>query len=310
LRAQSEIRNPFFSIAMRQQYKWVLPRATLELGPRTAIMGILNVTPDSFSDGDQYFDQAKAIVRGKEIEQEGADILDIGGESTRPGSEPVPEDEETRRVIPVIEALAPLLRIPISIDTYRSHVARKALDAGAQIVNDISGLRFDREMTAVAQAMAAGLVLMHSRGSRETIHVQTPMQNAFQEVLDGLAASVEKARRAGVSGAAIVIDPGIGFGKNAAESLMLLKRLHEFSKLGYPLLVGTSRKSFIRSITRDASEARSWGTAATIVAAIMNGAHLVRVHDVRQARVLADVTDGILGSRKPEAGSQKEDARA
>ena len=173
---------------MRQQYKWVLPRATLELGPRTAIMGILNVTPDSFSDGDQYFDQAKAIVRGKEIKQEGADILDIGGESTRPGSEPVPEDEETRRVIPVIEALAPLLRIPISIDTYRSHVARKALDAGAQIVNDISGLRFDREITAVAQAMAAGLVLMHSRGSRETIHVQTPMQNAFQEVLDGLGA--------------------------------------------------------------------------------------------------------------------------
>ena len=148
-------------------------------------MGILNVTPDSFSDGDQYFDQAKAIVRGKEIEQEGADILDIGGESTRPGSEPVPEDEETRRVIPVIEALAPLLRIPISIDTYRSHVARKALDAGAQIVNDISGLRFDREITAVAQGMAAGLVLMHSRGSRETIHVQTPMHNAFQEVLDG-----------------------------------------------------------------------------------------------------------------------------
>jgi dihydropteroate synthase len=297
---QSESRNPFFSLAMRQQYRWFLPRVTIELGLRTAVAGILNVTPDSFSDGGEYFDRDKALNRGKEIEQQGADILDIGGESTRPGSAPVPDEEETRRVIPVIEGLAPLLRIPISIDTYRGNVARRALDAGAQIVNDISGLRFDHSMTTVAQGASAGLVLMHSRGSRETLHSQTRMQNAFQEVLDGLSASAEKARRAGVSGAAIVIDPGIGFGKDAAESLMLLKRLSEFSKLGYPLLVGTSRKSFIRSITKDASDARSWGTAATVVAAIMNGAHILRVHDVRQARVLADVTDGILRSQSPE----------
>jgi len=292
--SQFEIRNSRSLFLMRQHYSWVLPRITIELGLRTAVMGILNVTPDSFSDGGQYFDRAGAIDRGKEVEQEGADILDIGGESTRPGSEPVSEEEETRRVIPVIEALARLLKTPISIDTYRASVARRALDAGAQIVNDISGLRFDRDMASVVEGAAAGVVLMHSRGSRETLHRQTRMQNAVEEVLHGLAASVEKARGRGVSAKAIVIDPGIGFGKDAAESLILLKRLSEFSKLGYPLLAGTSRKSFIRFLTKDAPEARSWGTAATVVAAIINGAHIVRVHDVRQALVLADVTDEIL----------------
>ena len=279
---------------MRQPYTWVLPRATIELGGRTALMGILNVTPDSFSDGGRYFDLAKAIGRGKQIEQEGADVLDIGGESTRPGSEPVPEEEEMRRVMPVIEALASSLKIPISIDTYRARVAQRALEAGAQIVNDISGLRFDSGIAMVVQRAVAGLVLMHSRGSRETLHTQAPMQDPMNEILDGLAASVDKARRVGIPVNAIVLDPGIGFGKQASESLMVLKRLREFSKLGYPLLAGTSRKSFIRSITKDASKARSWGTAATVVAAIMNGAHVVRVHDVTQARVLAAVTDEIL----------------
>ena len=263
----------------------------MELGERTAVMGILNVTPDSFSDGGKYFDPEQAIARGREIEQEGADILDIGGESTRPGSDPIPDDEELRRVLPVIEALARVLKIPISIDTYRAKVAEKALEAGAQAVNDISGLRFDDNMAATVRKAGAGLILMHSRGSRETLHKQPRMDDPVKDVFDGLASSVYIARAAGVPESAIAIDPGIGFGKAAAESLKVLKSLNEFSKLRYPLLVGTSRKSFIRSLTQEGSEGHVWGTAATVVTAIMKGVHIVRVHDVRQARVLADVTD-------------------
>jgi dihydropteroate synthase len=259
-------------------------------------MGILNVTPDSFSDGGKYFDREAAIARGREIEREGADILDIGGESTRPGSEAITEEEETRRALPIIEALVSVLNIPISIDTYRAGVARRALEAGAQIVNDISGFRFDDDLPRVAHDARAGVVLMHSRGTRETLHKQTRMQDPIREVTEGLAASAQKARTASISRDAIVIDPGVGFGKAADESLGVLKSLSGFSKLGYPLLVGTSRKSFIRSIIPHMVEGPNWGTAATIVAAIMNGAHIVRVHDVRSARVLADVTDRIISA--------------
>jgi len=276
---------------MRSHYSWKVMRTTIELGERTAIMGILNITPDSFSDGGMYFAPERAIARGKEIEQEGADVLDIGGESTRPGSDPIPDEEQLRRVLPVIEALAPVLKIPISIDTYRAQVAEKALEAGAQVVNDISGLRFDGDMAETVRKAGAGLVLMHSRGSRETLHKQPRMDDALKDVFDGLASSVYMARAAGVPERAIAVDPGIGFGKAAGESLKVLKSLNEFSKLRYPLLVGTSRKSFIRSLIQESSEAHIWGTAATVVAAIMNGAHIVRVHDVRQTRVLADVTD-------------------
>jgi dihydropteroate synthase len=258
-------------------------------------MGILNVTPDSFSDGGMYFDRETAIARGKELEQEGADIIDIGGESTRPGSETVSEEEELQRVLPVIEALIRTVRVPISADTYRANVARRAVEAGAQIVNDISGFRFDDNMPRVVKESRAGVVLMHSRGSRETLHKQGRIGDPIREVTDGLSASVEKARAAGISSDAIVIDPGIGFGKAADESLKVLKSLNGFSKLGCPILVGTSRKSFIRLITSESSvEARNWGTAATIVASILNGTHIVRVHDVRQARVVADVTDRIV----------------
>jgi dihydropteroate synthase len=276
------------------RFTWQLSRSALVLGQRTAVMGILNVTPDSFSDGGQYFDYEKAVARGKEIEQEGADILDVGGESTRPGNESVAEDEETQRVIPVIEALAPLLRIPISIDTYRARVAQRGIEAGAQIVNDISGFRFDRQLPGTVRDTGVGVVLMHSRGGRHDLHDQPRMQHPVEEVLDGLRNSIGVARSAAVADASIVLDPGIGFGKDAAENLKILKRLNEFSTLGYPLLIGTSRKSVIRSIIQDRLEARIWGTAATVVAAIMNGAQIVRVHDVRAARILADVTDGIL----------------
>jgi len=279
---------------MRERYNLCLPRTQIELGQRTTIMGILNVTPDSFSDGGRYFAHEKAIARGKEIEQEGADIIDIGGESSRPGSQPVSEDEEMRRTLPVIERLASAVKIPISVDTYRAPVARRAMEAGAQLVNDISAFRFDDNMARVVTEARAGVVLMHSRGSREALHSQGRMSDPVGEVRENLAAAIEGARRAGISSDSIVVDPGIGFGKAADESLAVLKSLTVFSKLGYPLLVGTSRKSFIRRITAENPEALDWGTAATVVAAIMNGAHIVRVHDVRQARVLADVTDRLL----------------
>jgi dihydropteroate synthase len=280
---------------MRQRYTLSLPRNSITLGDRTAIMGILNVTPDSFSDGGHYFDLEKAIARGKEIEQDGADIIDIGGESSRPGSDAVPEDEELRRVLPVIESLAPILRIPISVDTYRASVAKRALQAGAQVVNDISAFRFDPLLANVVAEERAGVVLMHSRGTRDMLHKQSRMKDPPGEVAASLVTSAETARAAGIPADGIVIDPGIGFGKAAEESVEVLKSLSRFSKIGYPLLVGTSRKSFIRIMTSDTPEARNWGTAATIVAAIINGAHVVRVHDVRQARSLSDVTDRLAG---------------
>ena len=257
-------------------------------------MGILNVTPDSFSDAGQFFVRDKAIARGHEMEQQGADIIDVGGESTRPGNEPVSEEEEIRRVIPVIESLASAVTIPVSVDTWRSGVASRALQAGAQIVNDISALRFDPFLPAVIKAGRAGVVLMHSRGTRETLHSQPKMENPIREILESLSASIQRAKVAGIASEAIVVDPGFGFGKDAADGLKVLKSLDEFSKLRHPLLVGTSRKSFIRFIIQDSQESRTWGTAATIVIAIMNGAHVVRVHDVRQARLLADVTDKMI----------------
>ena len=262
----------------------------ISLGHRTVIMGILNVTPDSFSDGGLYSNRESAIARAKEIEQEGAGIIDIGGESTRPGSEAISEQEEMRRVLPIIESVVRTVTIPISIDTYRASVARRAVEAGAQIVNDISGFRFDDGMPLVVKESSAGVVLMHSRGNRETLHRQSRMEDPIQEVTDGLSESLRRARAASIPTAAVVIDPGIGFGKTADESLRVLKDLIVFSKLGYPLLVGTSRKSFIHSVT----QSNDAGTAATIVAAIMNGAHIVRVHNVGQARALADMTDRIL----------------
>jgi len=280
---------------MRRDYNWVLPRTTLALGKRTAIMGILNVTPDSFSDGGLYFDREKAIARAIDIEQDGADIIDIGGESSRPGSEAVPENEELRRVLPVIESVSRVVKIPVSIDTYRASVAERAIGAGAQIVNDISSFRFDNGMSVVVNRARAGIVLMHSRGTRDGLHKQGPMNDPIHEVATALSAAAEQAVAAGIPAEAVVLDPGIGFGKAATESVAILKSLEGFSKIGYPLLVGTSRKSFIRLLTSDhTQDSRIWGTAATVVAAIMNGAHIVRVHDVRQTRILADVADRLL----------------
>jgi dihydropteroate synthase len=279
---------------MRKSYIWELPRVRFELGSRTAVMGVLNVTPDSFSDGGEYLDRDKAVARACAIEAEGADILDIGGESSRPGSSPVPEEEEIRRVLPVIEALDGRLRIPISVDTYRSGVAERAMDAGAQIINDISAFRFDGRMPAVVKKFRAGVVLMHSRGTRETLHTQAPMTDPVAETIASLKESADLAVRSGVSAEAIVVDPGIGFGKKAEESVAVLRHITSMSShLKYPLLVGTSRKSFIARLVQDGPEVRFWGTAATVASSILQGAHIVRVHDVRPLRTLVDILDAI-----------------
>jgi len=283
----------YFCICMRPNYTWNLPRTRIELGARTAVMGILNVTPDSFSDGGLYFEVDKAVARGREIEQEGADILDVGGESTRPGGAPVLESEELRRVLPVVEALAPRLQIPISVDTYRSDVARRVLDAGAQIINDISGLRFDPQMGEVIAGARAGVVLMHSRGARDALHHQPRMAAPLVEVREGLQLSVSRALQSGIDRSRIVIDPGIGFGKRRDESLLVLGNLGALSPLQYPLLVGVSRKSFMRDAADEPQEHRLWGTAASVAIAVFQGAHIVRVHDVRQMRMVIKIADAI-----------------
>jgi len=259
-------------------------------------MGILNVTPDSFSDGGQFIDPGKAVARALELEESGADILDLGGESSRPGSTPISEAEELRRLMPVVEALSGKLKIPISVDTYRSEVARRALEAGAQIVNDISAFRFDPLMAGVIRQHGAGVVLMHSRGAREELHKQQPMHDAVAQVRDDLQRSIKEAIEAGIPKSAVVIDPGIGFGKRAEESLSVLRNLEALSPLECAVLVGTSRKSFIRKVANiqpDAPYSPLWGTAATVASAVVQGAHIVRVHDVREMRTLVDVLDAI-----------------
>jgi dihydropteroate synthase len=282
---------------MRTHYIWTLPQVSVSLGERTKVMGILNVTPDSFSDGGVYGDPARAVARALEIETQGADILDVGGESSRPGSKAISEEEELRRVVPVVEALQGKLRIPISVDTYRSEVARRSLAAGAQIVNDISAFRFDPAIAKVAGSYRAGVILMHSRGPRDELHLQAPMQNPVDQVRHDLERAVNSAVAAGVAKGAIVIDPGIGFGKRAEESLSLLRNVKALSPLECPVLVGTSRKSFIRKIARietDRPYDPAWGTAATVAAAIVQGVHIVRVHDVKEIRTLVDVLDAIV----------------
>jgi dihydropteroate synthase len=269
-------------------------KGPLPLGKKTLLMGVLNVTPDSFSDGGLFLDKEKALARGLEMVEEGADLIDIGGESTRPGTKPLGEEEELRRVLPVIESLARRINVPISIDTYKAGVARGAIQAGAEIVNDISGLQFDPGLAEVAARHKVPLVLMHIRGTPETMQKDLRYNSLFSEILLSLRTSIEKAEAAGVDPGQIVIDPGIGFGKNLEQNLLILKHLSEFRILGRPLLLGTSRKSFIGKIlgTPDSSE-RLEGTLASIAIGILNGAHIIRCHDVPQAKKAMAVADAI-----------------
>ena len=280
---------------------WHIKGRALPIGERTLIMGILNVTPDSFSDGGQFVDVDKALAHAETMIAEGADIIDVGGESTRPGGEPVSIDEEINRVVPVIEALAQRTKVPVSVDTTKSEVARAALDAGAAIVNDISALRFDFYIADAVARAGAGLVLMHSRGTPATMHRLPPVADIMHEVTHSLRASINMAERRGVTRESIVIDPGIGFGKTQEQNLELIAKLDQLIAAfpDYPLLIGTSRKSFIGRILADSSgtpapaEDRLHGTMATITASILHGAHIVRVHDVKAAAETIQVTESL-----------------
>ncbi len=248
---------------------------------KTYIMGIVNVTPDSFFNGGRYFDVQKAVDHAFRLVEEGADILDIGGESTRPGAEPVSIDEELRRVIPVIEAISKKISIPISIDTYKARVAEETIKAGATIINDISGLRFDPDMPEIARKYKVPVVVMHIKGTPKDMQKNPYYEALIPEIIEYLRNSIVIAKQAGIDENMIIIDPGIGFGKLPEHNLTIIKNLKEFSNLGRPLLVGVSRKSFIGKVLNEASpEKRLEGTASAVAISVINGANIVRVHDV------------------------------
>ena len=278
----------------------------MPIGEHTLIMGILNITPDSFSDGGQFLTLDTALAHAEQMIAEGADIIDVGGESTRPGGEPISIDEEIERVVPVISALTQRTNVPISVDTTKSEVARAAFDAGAAIVNDISALRFDFYVADAVARTGAGLVLMHSRGTPATMHRLPPVADIMHEVTHSLRASINMAERRGVKHESIVIDPGVGFGKSQEQNLELIAKLDQLIAAfpDYPLLIGTSRKSFIGRILAGDSgapapaEDRLHGTLATITAAILKGAHIVRVHDVKAAIETIRVAESIRDNQR------------
>ena len=263
-------------------------------GERTLVMGVLNVTPDSFSDGGKYLDAKAAVRRAVEMEEAGADILDIGGESTRPGAEPVSAEVEMGRVLPVLEGLRGRLKIPISIDTQKARVAEAALAAGAEMVNDVSALGADAEMGGVVRRARAAVVLMHMRGRPETMQRRPFARDVMADVMRGLRNGLARARRAGIPGGRVILDPGIGFGKSVEQNCEILARLPELARLGCPLVVGTSRKAFIgKLLGGTAEDRRIWGTAATVAAAVLGGAHVVRVHDVAEMADVVRVADAV-----------------
>ena len=269
---------------------------TLELGERTLLMGAINVTPDSFSDGGRFFQTDQAIKQGELLASEGADILDVGGESTRPFSDSLDVEEELRRIIPVVEELAKRTSLPISIDTYKGEVARAALDAGATIINDISGLRFDPKMAQLAATSQVPLILMHMQGSPRTMQLEPHYGSLFSEIIGFLEERIQYACEAGVSRDQIIVDPGIGFGKNVEHNLLLIKHLDAFATLGQPILLGTSRKSFIGAVMEKEVTEREPGTWATVSTGIIKGAHIVRVHEVSTCRQVADMVDAIINA--------------
>jgi dihydropteroate synthase len=267
---------------------------SLELGPRTLVMAVINITPDSFGERASSTDPARAVDAALEAQAGGADILDLGAESTRPGAEAVQAEEELRRLLPVLRAVVPRVRVPVSVDTRKGEVARAALDEGAAIVNDISGLRYDSALGRHVAAAGAGLVLMHMRGSPSDMYGQAVYGDVAAEVTRELAESLEAAAREGVRREAIIIDPGIGFAKQASQSLEMLARLGALAVLDRPVLVGTSRKSFHQAAIGDKpAPERDWATAASVTAAVLLGAHIVRVHAVREMVDVVKVADEI-----------------
>ncbi len=278
--------NPFFLRFRKKTY---------DLSRRTLLMGALNVTPDSFSDGGHFFDEAKALEQGLRLAQGGADILDIGGESTRPGAKPLEEEEEKRRVIPVIRGLAEKIDIPISVDTRKAGVAEEALQAGAEMINDISALQFDGRMAEVVAMRKVPLVLMHMRGHPETMQLDIHYHDLLEEILSFFQERVGFAQSRGILAEQMILDPGIGFGKSLEEehNLILIKNLARFKALGKPLLIGTSRKAFIGRILGLPPLEREEGTMATVAIAVFNGANIVRVHEVEKMRRVVQVADAL-----------------
>ena len=283
----------------RKKFTLRLPSRNLVLGERTLIMGVLNVTPDSFSDGGQFLDSRKAIEHAFQMERAGADLLDIGGESTRPGSRGVSAQQELDRILPVLNQLRGRLKIPVSIDTQKPEVAEAAAKAGAEIINDISALRSDPELAKVARRHRLPVILVHMRGAPRTMQQGPFARNVLGDVTRGLREALARAKRFGIAKSQIIIDPGIGFGKSYAQNFELLARLPELARLGYPLLVGASRKAFIgHALGGAAAEQRIWGTAATVTASILGGAHIVRVHDVAEMAQVAKIADAIANAAR------------
>jgi dihydropteroate synthase len=277
--------------------KFICRDMELSLGPRTYIMGILNVTPDSFYDGGRYFKLDDALRRIEKMIVEGADIIDVGGESTRPGSLSIPEEEELRRVIPVIKEAVRRFDVVLSVDTTKAKVAEEALREGASIVNDISGLKFEPKIGEIVAKWRAGLVLMHTTSRPYDMQSKTQYNSIVTDIVQSLEVSIRLAEQKGVSPESILVDPGFGFGKTAEQNLLLLKRLGDFLVLRKPILVGTSRKSFIGKVLgTELPEERLEGTAATIAIAIMNGASIVRVHDVLYMKRVAMMVDAVLNA--------------
>jgi dihydropteroate synthase len=280
----------------RRRFTVPLPGGrSLLLGERTLVMGVINVTPDSFSDGGESFDMAHAIDRGLRMAEEGADVVDIGGESTRPGAEPVDESEEQNRVVPVIEGLARRVTVPLSVDTYKASVAEAALAAGASMVNDISGLRYDPALGATVAGCGAAIVLMHTRGRSRDMYQEASYHDLVAEVLDELRESIAFATHAGIPASQVLVDPGLGFAKQAAHNYEALARLEEFHELDRPLVVGPSRKSFLAKpfATDVPASRRDWPTSAAVTAAVLAGAHIVRVHAVPEMLQVVRIADEI-----------------
>lgn len=288
-------------MSTRREYTIGWGDRTLELGRKTCVMGVVNVTPDSFSDGGRFFETKQAVAHGLQLVQEGAGILDIGGESTRPNADEVPAADEIARVVPVIEALAKKVSVPISIDTTKAEVARRALDAGATIINDVGALRLDPQMVAVVAEYGVPVILMHMQGSPRTMQQNPRYDNLLTEIASFLATAIDRAVAGGVRRSRIIVDPGIGFGKTVAHNLSLIKHTKTLKSLDVPVLMGASRKSFIQKILNRAMETPlrpdldvvETGSQAAVAAAVLNGAHIVRVHDVKNSVVTASIIDAV-----------------
>jgi dihydropteroate synthase len=279
---------------VRKLFFWKLKQREIKLGERTVLMGVLNVTPDSFSDGGKYSDPDRAFARAVELEEQGADIVDIGAESTKPGSARISAAEEMRRLIPVLKRLKDTLGVPISVDTYKAEVAERALELGAEIINDPSGLTFEPQLARAVSNHNGGLILNHMRGRPETWAKLGPMPDPIGTIARDLEATISRARRVGIDKTRIVVDPGLGFGKRKEQNAVILGKLGQLAGLDLPIMVGPSRKSFLAHTD---PEETKFATAAAVVAAVLAGAHVVRVHDVREMRAATDLADEILRAR-------------